>query len=130
MSSETGDRTPSLRVDKWLWHARLCKTRTLAAKIVSGGKLRVNGNRATKPSTQARPGDVLTVAIHGRVRVVRILEVGKRRGPSSEAATLYEDLSPPAPPRDAPAGSAQIRAGARPSKRERRARDKLHSFEA
>ncbi len=130
MSAEADRKTPALRVDKWLWHARLCKTRTLAAKIVSGGKLRVNGTRAAKPSVQTRPGDVLTVAIHGRVRVVRVLNVGKRRGPASEAATLYEDLSPPPPPRTAPAETAQIKPGARPNKRERRARDKLHSFEA
>lgn len=125
MSEEEDTGARALRADKWLWHARLCKTRTLAAGIVSDGKLRVNGVRATKPSALVRLGDVLTVAIHGHVRVVRILGLGARRGPAPEAQALYEDLSPSPAAED-----GQPAPGAPPTQRERRARDKLHRFDA
>ena len=125
MTETSAKSATSLRADKWLWHARLVKTRTLAAKIIGDGRLRVNGRRATKPSAPVRPEDVLTVAIHGRVRVLRILEVGTRRGPATEAQALYKDLSPAPEPRGEP---AEIASGPRPTKRERRQRDKLHRF--
>jgi len=96
-----GPDSTTVRVDKWLWRARLCKTRSLAAKLVGDGKLRVNGQRVTKPSASVRPGDVLTAAIHGRIRVLRVLGLGVRRGPAPEAEALYDDLSP------APSGAAQ-----------------------
>ncbi len=130
MSGAELKASASIRADKWLWHARLVKTRTLAARVISDGKLRVNGIRAAKPSASVKPGDVLTVAIHGRVRVVRILDVGARRGPAAEAQGLYEDLSPPAPAKSPAPEGAQIEPGPPPSKRERRARDKLHRFDA
>lgn len=83
-----------LRLDKWLWHARFFKTRTLAAAQVSGGHVRVNGARAAKPAHAVRPGDVLTFVQARRVRVVRIEALGERRGPASEAQALYTDLTP------------------------------------
>ena len=89
----------SLRVDKWLWHARFLKSRGLAAKLVSDGKLRINGERFTKPGKTVRPGDVLTFRLHERIRIVRILGLGERRGPAPEAQALYEDISPPSEPR-------------------------------
>ena len=82
-----------LRVDKWLWHARLFKTRTLAAKVVAGGHLRVNSRKAEKPSTCVVVGDVLTFAQEKRIWVIKVVALGTRRGPSSEAKLLYEDLS-------------------------------------
>lgn len=83
-----------IRIDKWLWHARLCKTRGLAASVVSGGRLRLNGQRIEKPGRAVGPGDVLTLRLAGQVRVLRILACGTRRGPAPEAATLYEEIGP------------------------------------
>ena len=82
-----------LRVDKWLWQARFFKTRTLAAKIVARGYLRVNSRKAEKSSTCVVAGDVLTFAQEKRVRVIKVIALGIRRGPSSEAKLLYKDLS-------------------------------------
>ena len=85
----------SMRVDKWLWHARFFKTRALATKLVSGGHLRVNSQHAGKPSHAIRIGDVLTFPQARRIRVVKILSLSTRRGPAPEAQQLYHDLSPP-----------------------------------
>ena len=81
------------RVDKWLWFARLVKSRTLAAAIMSQGQVRLNKVKLGKPSHEVGPGDILTLAIHGRVRVVKIMAIGARRGPASEAQTLYQDMA-------------------------------------
>ena len=81
-----------LRLDKWLWHARFHKSRTLAAAICGMGRIRLNGNTVTKPHQAVKPGDVLTFTVGGQVRAVRILALGARRGPAVEARTLYEDL--------------------------------------
>ena len=85
----------SLRVDKWLWYARFFKTRSLAAKIVSGGAVRINGSHVKKPSAAVVAGDTLTFAQEKDIRVIRVEALGTRRGPASEARDLYEDLSPP-----------------------------------
>lgn len=98
--AETADR---IRIDKWLWQARFCKTRALAAELVTAGRVRVNGTRIDKPGRAIGPGDVLTVALAGQVRVLRLLACGTRRGPAPEAATLYALLEAPA----APGGPAQ-----------------------
>ena len=81
------------RLDKWLWFSRVLKSRTLAAQLIAEGKVRVNRIRITKPSQSVRVGDILTVAVRGRVLVLRILAAGERRGPPSEARLLYEVLS-------------------------------------
>ncbi|HEY0213878.1 MAG TPA: RNA-binding S4 domain-containing protein [Paenirhodobacter sp.] len=86
-----------IRIDKWLLHARLVKTRVLAAALVSGRKVRVNGMRIEKPGRAVGPGDVLTVAVAGQVRVLRILDCGERRGSATEAATLFVDLQAEVP---------------------------------
>lgn len=93
--TDTRDR---LRIDKWLWHARLLKSRSLAAEMVSGGHVRVNGQRIEKPGRAVGPGDVLTLAVAGEVRLLRIRACGTRRGPAAEAQTLYYDLDAPAVP--------------------------------
>ena len=85
------------RIDKWLWFARIVKSRTLAAGAVSSGSVRVNRQKVTKPSHPVSVGDVVTVAVHGRVRVLRVLAAGERRGPAVEARALCEDLSQPPP---------------------------------
>jgi ribosome-associated heat shock protein Hsp15 len=81
------------RIDKWLWFARFVKTRPLAAAIVSQGQVRLNKVKVGKPSHEVGPGDVLTLAMHGRVRVIKVLAIATRRGPASEAQTLYEDIA-------------------------------------
>lgn len=82
-----------LRMDKWLWQARFFKTRALAATIAGRRKIRVNQMIVTKPHYRVRPGDVLTFPQGRTVRVVRVLDLGTRRGPAPEARTLYEDLT-------------------------------------
>ena len=81
------------RIDKWLWFARMVKSRTLAAAIVSQGQVRLNRERVAKPSHEVGPGDILTLAAQGRVRVIKVLAIGARRGPANEAQTLYEDMA-------------------------------------
>ncbi len=83
------------RLDKWLWFARVVKTRSLAARLVGEGHVRVNGMRATAPARAVQPGDVLTIALERQVRVLRVLAGGERRGPFPEARLLYEDLAEP-----------------------------------
>jgi ribosome-associated heat shock protein Hsp15 len=82
-----------LRLDKWLWQARFFKTRGLAAELIERRKLRINREVVTKSHYRVRPGDVLTFPQGANVRVVRVLTLGTRRGPASEAQTLYEELS-------------------------------------
>ncbi|MFJ1292068.1 S4 domain-containing protein [Paracoccus yeei] len=82
----------SIRLDRWLHHARMFRTRTLAADAIAAGGIRLNGKPCAKPAQVLRGGDLVTVAAHGRVRVLRVLDLGGRRGPATEAATLYEEV--------------------------------------
>ncbi len=111
------DASQKGRVDKWLWHARFFKTRGLAAKLVTGGHLRVNGNRIAKPSVMIGAGDTLTFPQASRIRVIRIEAIGVRRGPAPEAQTLYADLTPP---EEIIPKTAQIERKGRPTKKDRR----------
>lgn len=88
----------TIRVDKWLWQARFFKTRAAASRLCLAGKVRLGGRAITKAHYALKPGDVLTFPQARRIRVVRVLALGERRGPATEAATLYEDLAPDAPP--------------------------------
>ena len=81
-------------MDKWLWHARFFKSRSLAAGVVTAGKVRVNSQPVSKPSRTVGPDDVLTFIQAEQTRVVRIIACGERRGPAPEAQELYEDMSP------------------------------------
>ena len=118
--------TPAQRLDQWLWHARIFKSRSLAAKQCRARKVRVNGTPASKASVTIVPGDVLTLPKADRVLILRVVELAKRRGPATEAQALYEDISPPPPPRDAAKASPAVRErGGRPTKKERRAIDHL-----
>lgn len=114
-----------LRIDKWLWYARVVKTRTLAQKLAVSGHVRRNREKIASASEVVRPGDVLTIGLHNQVKVLKVLALGSRRGPASEARELYEDLSPPPMPRvAAPDAPAQRAPGAgRPTKRDRRRLD-------
>ncbi len=81
------------RLDKWLWFARFARTRSLAARLASDGFVRVNGSRAENPAKAIGIGDVVTVTAPHATLAVRVLGLGLRRGPASEARLLYDDLS-------------------------------------
>ncbi len=81
------------RLDRWLWCARLVKTRKEAVRLIEEGFVRVDARRADVPSKPVGPGDVLTIALERQVRVVRILGIAGRRGPSREARALFEDVA-------------------------------------
>jgi ribosome-associated heat shock protein Hsp15 len=80
----------SLRIDKWLWHARFCKTRAMAQEKAARGHIRINGHRVEKASAAVRVGDIMTLPAGGGVIALKVLGLGIRRGPASEAQTLYE----------------------------------------
>lgn len=82
-----------IRLDRWLHHARVFRTRTLASDAVGRGGVRVNGQPCSKPAHTVRCGDVITVSAHGHVRVLKVRGLGARRGPATEAALLYEEIS-------------------------------------
>ena len=111
------------RLDKWLWCARLVRTRSGGA--IAEGKVRINGERILKPSRLVHEGDVVTTTASGRLFVVRVLAWTARRGPASLARTLYEDLTP----NRAPSLESRLPAkGPQPTKRDRRRLDALHSL--
>jgi ribosome-associated heat shock protein Hsp15 len=82
------------RLDKWLWFARFAKTRTVAAKLVTAGFVRVNGARAENPAKPVAVGDVLTIAARHLTAVIRVEALGERRGPAAEARRLYGEVAP------------------------------------
>lgn len=139
-ADDVSGATGTQRLDKWLWFARFVKTRTLAADIVSAGKVRLNRVRVEKPAQTVRAGDVLTLNLNRRIQLVRVLGIGERRGPSAAARSLYEELtaegdvikpqpssSPPGaawrPSERSPVGRP-VGSG-RPTKKERREIDRL-----
>ena len=114
------------RIDRFLWHARVVRTRALAAKLAASGHVRVNGKRIDAPGRGLKIGDVLTVAISRDVRVLKIVAFAERRGGDEAAGRLYEDLSPPSPKPVRSESPAPRQAGSgRPTKRERRALERL-----
>ena len=117
------------RLDKWLWYARIVKSRTLAQKLIASGAVRVDTLRTTRPDYQISADMVLTMTVHEKLRVLKVRDTGTRRGPASEAQLLYEDLSPQLPPREKPdplkAPPAFREQGTgRPTKKQRREMDK------
>ena len=78
------------RIDKWLWFARIVKHRHLASRLVEAGQVRINRHKVTKPGHVVGQGDVLTVALHGRVRILKVLACAERRGPAPASQALYE----------------------------------------
>jgi ribosome-associated heat shock protein Hsp15 len=126
--SDPGDAT--LRLDKWLFHARVCKSRTLAAKLCEAARIRVSGTIVQKAHFTLRVGDVVTLPWGPHIRVLRVRALGTRRGPPAEARTLYEDLAPPPIPAPRVAWVAERAPGAgRPTKAERRAIGRLKEGE-
>lgn len=87
--------TAGQRIDKWLWMARIAKTRTLAAKRVTNGTVRINNVRIVKPSKLVETGDIITLVHGDQLRIFEVSGLGERRGPFEEARQLYKDLTPP-----------------------------------
>ena len=132
--SATDTDQANQRLDQWLWHARIFKTRTLASKFANDGKVRVTRDDTTtrieKASFLIKPGDTLSFTRGEQLRVIEILRCAKRRGPASEASSLYADHSPPPPKKEkrpAPPFAREQGAG-RPTKKERREIDALKSI--
>ena len=127
----TGEQSGRQRIDKWLFFARVVKSRSLAAKLAVGGKVRVNRDKIEQAAYQVKVGDVLTITLDRRILVYQVLLPGERRGPAPEAQLLYEDLSP-APATSSEPGAAalpQRESGAgRPTKKERRDTDRLRGI--
>jgi ribosome-associated heat shock protein Hsp15 len=116
------------RIDKWLWHARVVRTRSAAAALVDAGHVRLNGQRVDAASRAVRAGDAVTIALDRSVRVLRVTGFAERRGSADDARVTYEDLSP-APARVAaePPVAEREPGSGRPTKRDRRAIDRLTS---
>jgi len=89
--TETEDRDWQ-RLDKWLWCARFMKARSDCARLVGEGMVRINRQPTEKAHARLRPGDVLTLPLRGKVRVIEVLALAKRRGPAPEAQTLYREV--------------------------------------
>jgi ribosome-associated heat shock protein Hsp15 len=118
------------RLDKWLWCARLARTRLLAAKLIAGGKVRVNGERVLKLARPVKLGDVVTGTSGGRLFVVRVAGEAARRGPASSAKSLYEDLTPKLSPETSDEPAVLAHRGPRPTKRDRRRLDATRNGES
>jgi ribosome-associated heat shock protein Hsp15 len=117
------------RIDKWLFFSRAVKSRSLAAKLVVAGRVRINRDKAAQASDIVRAGDILTITLERRIFVWKVRGTGSRRGPAEEARMLYEDMSPPPVPKGeaVPDAIPALRdAGSgRPTKKERRETDRL-----
>jgi ribosome-associated heat shock protein Hsp15 len=116
------------RIDRWLFFSRAVKSRTLAAKLVQAGRVRIDGDKAAQASDMVKAGDTLTITLDRRILVYRVLDPGSRRGPAEEARLLYEDLSPPRAGPEAPADAlpaAREAGSGRPTKKQRRLTDRL-----
>jgi len=118
----------SIRIDKWLWAARAFKTRSLAADACDGGKVDINGD-AAKPAKPVRAGDRVEITTPVGRRILKVIALSDRRGPAPAARALYENLTPPAPPRARQPKPPYRPPGAgRPTKRERRLTDRLRGW--
>jgi ribosome-associated heat shock protein Hsp15 len=124
-----GPGSGGVRLDRWLWAARVFKSRSLASDACSGGKVDVNDD-AAKPAKALRPGDVVRVTVGaGRRRILKVVALSDRRGSGEAARLLYEDLTPPEPPRGPrPAPIVRVPGAGRPTKRERRDIDRLRGW--
>ena len=120
------------RLDRWLWCARLVKTRSLAAKLIEGGKVRVNGERALKVSRHLRLGDVVTGTGRGRRAPFRGAGHGRGRAAGTGAGRplLYEDLTPETPPSASGVVRIEVHRGLRPTKRDRRRLEAIKAVDA
>ena len=113
----------AMRVDKWLWHARFFKTRTLATKLAAAGNIRINGQKQSRAAANVRAGDVLTFPLNNHIRVIEILALSTRRGPAPEAQALYNDQAPPQPKPKSEKPAFRDAGAGRPTKKQRRTQD-------
>ena len=120
--------TEKIRLDTWLWYARFYKSRSLSSKAILSGKLRINSNKIAKPATKVKTNDVLTLNYVNEIRIIQIQSLGFRRGPASEAQSLYIDLT------EDRTGSSNVKSkiekskkdsNKRPTKKDRRLLDKI-----
>ena len=118
------------RIDKWLFFARIAKSRTLAQEWIEAGHVSVNGDKVRRPSADVRTGDRLEVLAERRTHMLVVKAPGTRRGPYEEARLLYEDESPPPEPMTRFEQAQRAPGTGRPEKKERRALDRLRSREA
>ncbi|HEX3950608.1 MAG TPA: S4 domain-containing protein [Steroidobacteraceae bacterium] len=127
----TDEKSDSHRLDKWLWHARFFKTRSLATAAISGGKVHLNAERV-KPAHRVRVGDRLSLSLQGIVGEFEVLGLPVRRGPAAEALTHYLETPASAERRarlkdqQRLANISRPRPDTRPDKRERRRLMRLH----
>jgi|SRR5262245_8550029 len=129
------------RIDKWLWHARVVRTRSAAAALVTAGHVRINGQRSDAPSRAVRIGDVVTVGLDRTVRLMRVTGFAERRGDADAARAIYADLAAqPHPDGTAasadppgqggpPEGPERDPGTGRPTKRDRRALERLRRLD-
>ena len=119
--------TDRQRIDKWLWHARVVRTRSAAATLVTSGLVRLNGERCVAAGRAVKAGDVVTVALDRAVRIMKVQGFAERRGDAQAARPLYQDLTPSPSPASAQALPVAARepGSGRPTKQERRALDRL-----
>lgn len=129
MNGAPEDGNTAIRLDRWLWYARLFKSRTLATQLCGSGKLRLNREPVRKSHQTVRVGDVLTFPKGPYIRVIEVVALGTRRGPAAEAQALYTDLDPPQPrAKKDPAGPvtpSREKGMGRPTKQDRRALDRF-----
>jgi ribosome-associated heat shock protein Hsp15 len=114
----------SVRIDRWLWAARVFKTRSLCGAACSGGHVRLNGSTA-KPSARVHVGDEVRAERPGGLRILEVAALAERRLSAPLARDLYLDRSPPPPPRE-PRAAVRARGAGRPTKRDRRALQRLY----
>jgi ribosome-associated heat shock protein Hsp15 len=118
------------RIDKWLWHARVVRARTSAAELANEGHVRLNGLKIGAASQPVKAGDVITVALDRRVRILKVRGFAERRGSAEAAQALFEDLTPPPEPTAVAEPPSGREAGSgRPTKRDRRALDRLQALD-
>ena len=113
------------RIDKWIWHARITKTRTLAQKLILAGNVRVNKIKITRPSYQIKSNDILTISKNYRVSVLEIRTLAERRGSANDAQELYSNLNDESELKNTPqlpnkSKITQSTRTTRPNKRDRR----------
>ena len=121
------------RIDQWLFFTRLCKSRSLAGRLVETGKIRVNKEKVNKPAQLVHEGDVITAIINRKLWVVEVVALGTRRGPASEAQQLYTDKTPQTPlekktPPIAAFTPTRPKGMGRPTKKDRRKIDSLKPY--
>jgi ribosome-associated heat shock protein Hsp15 len=124
MSEPAGEKQ---RIDKWLFFARVVKSRSLAQKMVEGGSITLNGSDCRSASQTIKPGDRLLIRFARTVRDIEMAKAGERRGPATEAQALFIDHTPPPPPRDTAPQGLVAEPGGRPEKADRRAYERLRA---